>query len=329
MRLKLFALILASVATGAPAAPMLPSGYHLIPGAVPLDSGPDGNTIVIDAPRGLIVMDTGRHPEHAQAILDYARQRGKPIAAIVNSHWHLDHTTGNWDLRQAFPHVQVYASNALKGALVTFLAEGKANAEKQLADPKTPPAVRDQIIRGRAVLDHPERIEPNRIVSKSRRMAIAGRPLDVHLARFAASEGDVWIYDPKTRVAMVGDLVVDIVPFMDTACAEGWSKALGEVAKVPFRLLVPGHGPLMTRADFSAWRTAYDNFVACGHSKADKKECIDGWSRDAARFIDAEHRDYAREAADYYLSTRLRSSPEEQQRYCRPLTAATWRKPKA
>jgi hypothetical protein len=151
----------------------------------------------------------------------------------------------------------------------------------------------------------------------------------VHLAKFAASEGDVWLYDPKTRVAMVGDLVVDIVPFMDTGCAEGWSKALGEVAKVPFRLLVPGHGPVMTRADFSAWRTAYDNFVACGHSKADKKECIDGWSRDAARFIDAGPKDYVREAADYYLTTRLRSSPEEQQRYCRPLTAATWRKPKA
>jgi glyoxylase-like metal-dependent hydrolase (beta-lactamase superfamily II) len=329
MRLKLFGLILASVATGAAAAPNLPAGYHLIPGAVPLDSGPDGNTIVIDAPKGLIVMDTGRHPEHAQAILDYAKQRGKPIAAIVNSHWHLDHTTGNWDLRQAYPHVQVYASNALKGALVTFLADGKANAQKQLADPKTSPAVRDQIVRGRAVLDHPERIEPSRIVSKSGRMAIAGRPLDVHLAKFAASEGDVWIYDRKTRVAIVGDLVVDIVPFMDTACADGWSKALAEVAKLPFTALIPGHGPVMTRADFSAWRTAYDNFVKCGHSAVDKKQCVDGWSHDAARFIDAEHKDYAREAADYYLSTRLRSSPEEQQRYCRPLTAATWRKPKA
>ena len=42
--------------------------YHLIPGAVPLDSGPDGNTIVLDAPKGLIVFDTGRHPEHAQKI---------------------------------------------------------------------------------------------------------------------------------------------------------------------------------------------------------------------------------------------------------------------
>ena len=65
-------------------------------------------------------------------------------------------------------------------------------------------------------------------------MTIAGRTLDVHLAKFAASEGDVWIYDPKTRVVVVGDLVVDIVPFMDTACPDGWSKALAEVARVPF-----------------------------------------------------------------------------------------------
>ena len=92
----------------------------------------------------------------------------------------------------------------------------------------------------------------------------------------------------------MGDLVVDIVPFMDTACADGWSKALGEVAKVPFTSLIPGHGPVMTRDDFATWRTAYDNFVNCGHSDAAKEKCVDGWSRDAATFIDAAHKDYAR-----------------------------------
>src|SRR3954464_5657812 len=138
MKLKSFVGVLASVATGATAAPSLPAGYHLIPGAVPLDSGPDGNSIVIDAPKGLIVVDTGRHPEHAQAIIDYARQRGKPIAAIVNSHWHLDHTTGNWDIRRAYPQVAVYASSALEGALATFLKTSRANTDKLLADPKTP-----------------------------------------------------------------------------------------------------------------------------------------------------------------------------------------------
>jgi glyoxylase-like metal-dependent hydrolase (beta-lactamase superfamily II) len=296
--------------------------YHLIPGQVPMDKGPDGNTIVLDAPKGLIVFDTGRHPEHAQAILDDAKARHRPIAAIVNSHWHLDHTTGNWDIRQAYPSVDVYASNALEGALATFLKNSRAQTDAALADPRTPSAQRDQLLRGRAVIDHPERIRPNHVISRSGPMSIAGRRLDVHLAKFAATEGDVWIYDPGTRTAIVGDLVVDIVPFMDTACPDGWSSALRELAETPFKTLIPGHGPVMTRTDFGAWRRAYDNFVKCGHSDADKKSCVDGWERDAARFIDDEHRKYVRAAADYYLSTRLRSSPEEQQRYCKPLKAS-------
>src|SRR5947209_19995895 len=118
MRARSFVLLIVGLSAGGAAAPAEP--YHLIPGAVPLDAGPDGNTIVLDAPKGLIVYDTGRHPEHAQAILDYAKRRRRPIAAIVNSHWHLDHTTGNWDIRQSYPHVAVYASKAMDGALQTF-----------------------------------------------------------------------------------------------------------------------------------------------------------------------------------------------------------------
>jgi glyoxylase-like metal-dependent hydrolase (beta-lactamase superfamily II) len=312
----LASLLLAGCAAVAGAEP-----YHLIPGAVPLDKGPDGNTIVLDAPKGLIVFDTGRHPEHAQAIIDYAKARHRPIAAIVNSHWHLDHTTGNWDIRQAFPRVDVYASNALEGALATFLKKSRAQTDAALADPKTPPAQRDQLLRGIAVIDHPDRIRPNRVITRSARMSIAGRPLDVHLAKFAATEGDVWLYDSKTRVAIAGDLVVGLVPFMDTACPDGWSKALDQIAAVPFTALIPGHGEPMDRADFLMWRKAYNDFIACGRSNADKKQCIDGWERDAARFIDAGHRAYVRGAAAYYIDTRLRSSPEEQQRYCKPLKA--------
>jgi len=58
--MRLLALALLAIA-----APAFAEPYHLIPGAVPLDSGPDGNTVVLEAPQGLIVFDTGRHPEHA------------------------------------------------------------------------------------------------------------------------------------------------------------------------------------------------------------------------------------------------------------------------
>lgn len=316
MRAIVLGLLLAYSAAGAT------EPYHLIPGAVPLDKGPDGNTIILDAPKGLIVFDTGRHPEHAQAILDYAKQRGRPIAAIINSHWHMDHVQGNADIRAVYPNAEVYQSNAIDGALTTFLANGVKNARERLADPKTPPARLAEIRRYLDRMDHPDSVRPTKPVAKSGPMTIAGRRLDVHLAKFAATEGDTWVYDPKTRTAIVGDLVVDIVPFMDTACPDGWSKALGEVAATPFRTLIPGHGPVMSRDDFTTWRKAYDDFVACGHSDANKAQCVAGWERDAAKFIDDAHRAYVHEAADYYLTTRLRSSPQEQQKYCKPLKAS-------
>ena len=61
MRMAVLTLLIGCATAASAAEP-----YHLIPGAVPLDAGPDGNTIVLDAPKGLIVYDTGRHPEHAQ-----------------------------------------------------------------------------------------------------------------------------------------------------------------------------------------------------------------------------------------------------------------------
>ena len=97
-------ITVAAIALALASSALKPEPYHLIPGVIPMDKGPDGNTIIFDAPKGLIVFDTGRHPEHARAILEYAKARHRPIVAIVNSHWHLDHTTGNWDLRQAYPN---------------------------------------------------------------------------------------------------------------------------------------------------------------------------------------------------------------------------------
>ena len=293
--------------------------FHLVPGSVPMDRGPDGNSIFLEAPDGLILVDTGRHPEHAEKLLAYARERGRPIAAIVNTHWHLDHTTGNLDIRQAYPKAQVYATTAIEGALAGFLARGREQAAKRLADPNTPADQKAQILRGQSRIDNPDTLRPTVPVTQSGTMKIAGRKLDVHVAPFAATEADLWLYDPKSRLAIVGDLVVDIVPFMDTACPDGWKKALEEVAATDFVTLIPGHGAPMDRAQFLQWKTAFDNFVDCGHSTRVKEECVADWKREAAPFIDAQHSAYVIEAAKYYLDTRLRSSPEEQQKYCKPL----------
>lgn len=314
--------IIASIALlTACAAPAAAPAYHLIPGSVPPDRGPDGNSIFLDAPDGLILVDTGRHPDHAAKLLAYAKGKGRPIAAIVNTHWHLDHTTGNTDIRQVYPRAQVYATTAIEGALAGFLGRNRDQVDKMIADPATPSDRKAELLRGRSVIDNPDRLRPTRPVVTSGPLKIAGRTFDAHVAPFAATEADLWLYDRKAKLAIVGDLVVGIVPFMDTACPDGWRKALDDIAATPFVALIPGHGEPMNRAQFLQWRSAFNQFVDCGRSSRPKEECVAGWKRDAAPFIDPDHAAYVGEAAAYYLDTRLRSSPEEQARYCRSLEA--------
>lgn len=309
------ALAAASCAGAASAAP----AYHLIPGQVTPGKGPDGNSIFLETPRGLILVDTGRHPEHRDKLLAYAAQRKRPIIAIINTHWHFDHTTGNREILNAFPRADVIASRAIDGPLYkAFAAKNRKDTEAFVASGQASPAQLAEIRRGFAAMDDPAALRAKRPVDRSGRRVVGGRALQVNLAPYAATEGDVWVYDPKARLVIAGDLVVGLVPFMDTACPEGWARALDAIAKLPFQTLIPGHGDPMTRADFLTWKTAYNHFVECGRSTAPKEQCIVGWQRDAARFIDEARREYVRQAADYYLTTRLRSSAAEQRKYCRP-----------
>src|SRR5262249_34995749 len=134
------AVVLAAPALADDTAPQpVAPGVTLIPGGIRPNRQPDGNTVIFDAPDGLIVMDTGRHAWHRQAILDFAKASGNPIAAVINSHWHLDHVSGNPALRAAYPGLKVYASNAIDAALTGFLAKNAADAKPYLGTGKLPP----------------------------------------------------------------------------------------------------------------------------------------------------------------------------------------------
>jgi glyoxylase-like metal-dependent hydrolase (beta-lactamase superfamily II) len=296
-----------------------PAAWHLLPGGFEAGRQPDGNSVLIEAPEGLILVDTGRHAAHRDAILAYARGRGRPIAAIVNTHWHLDHSEQNAAFRAAFPRAPVYASRAIDGALTGFFPKSRASAEAFLASGQADPAAAGDVRGDIAATEHPAALRPTRPVERSRRIRVAGRPMDVNLARFAATEGDVWLYDPAEKLVVAGDLVVAMVPFLDTACPEGWRKALGEIAARPFRTLVPGHGEPMDRAGFLAWRRAFDGLLDCAGSGRPRQACIDGWLRDAAAFVPAGEEKRVAGMVGYYLDTRLRAAPEERTRYCRPL----------
>jgi glyoxylase-like metal-dependent hydrolase (beta-lactamase superfamily II) len=287
----------------------------VIPGAVPVDRAPDGNSVFLDAPRGLILVDTGRHPEHLEKLLAHARAAGKPIVAILNTHWHLDHSGGNAEIRAAYPDAEIITTTAVEGALVDFFPKGRQRTDEFLASGKATETQREDITLDRGAQDAPDSLRPTRPVTRSETIDVGGRMLDVRVAAHAATEADLWIVEDATKTVIAGDLVVPIVPFFDTGCATGWQQALGEIGAVPFETLIPGHGDSMTHAEFDTWRKAFDGLLACAASTAETAECANGWNRDAAAFIPDGREAEVAEAVKYYVDIKLRDA-EAQRAAC-------------
>ena len=153
------------------------------------------------------------------------------------------------------------------------------------------------------------------VVRESGVLTLGGRKMDVSLAPDGPTAGDVWLYDPVSRIAAVGDLVTLPVPFLDTACVAGWKSALarcgrrrskrwfrarkaddpGGVRSVPQRVrklrrllqFKPGHRP----------------------------SCAAGWVKDAGALLEANGMDpkRAQGMAAYYVSAGVAAQRRQQQ----------------
>jgi glyoxylase-like metal-dependent hydrolase (beta-lactamase superfamily II) len=311
-------LALASVFYGvcACAAALVAPGTYLIEGEAAPNRQPDGNSIVIEAPQGLIVFDTGRHEEHAQQVLDFARAQSRPIAAIINSHWHLDHVGGNPRLRAQFPGIRVYASSAIDDARRGFLADYRAQLVTEIAHSAKNSEAQASMRAEIALIDQGAALGPTEATTASGPVTIAGRVLHLHLESHAVTAGDVWVFDPETRVLLAGDLVTLPAPFFESACPARWRASLTHLEKAPFEWLVPGHGAPMHKQGLTAYRKALSNLLDCAAGSERKNVCIDGWINDAAVLIPSEQVSYARTLIGYYVENYLRHPSDRVRNFC-------------
>lgn len=308
-------LLMLLAAIPARAATELVTGVHVIRGTFTPGSQPDGNSIILDAPEGLIVIDTGRHVAHTQAILDFAKAKARPVAAIVNTHWHLDHIGGNAMIRRAHPAAKIHASGALREATTGFLANYRKQLQGFLDDPKTEAAQRKSFEAEVARIDAAATLLPDVVIESSGARSIAGRALRIGLETHAVTAGDVWVLDGTTGILVAGDLVTLPAPFLDTACPSRWQESLDRIARLDFDLLVPGHGAPMTRTQFAAYRTAYRDLLTCAATDAPKSACTDAWLRGIAPLTSNVDAPFTRGMMDYYLDV-LRGDPARFTKLC-------------
>lgn len=285
----------------------------LVPGSLWNDEalGPDGNTVIFRADDGDVVLDSGRHRQHADDIL--RAMHGRPLVALLNSHWHLDHTSNNFVLLRKYPQAELVATDAVDGALSGFLARSRVQAGK------TPPVDGDAAARRARfewVLDHPDYLRTKIPLAQDVTRRWKGLALDLRVARQAATAADLWVYDPAHRLVASGDLVTLPAPFLDTACADGWIRALASIDAVPFDRLVPGHGRVLSHAEFSRYRAAFSRLVACARD-GEASACAMAWASDVAPLLESkDERGIAKEWTEAYFREFLAPGVPQLGRYC-------------
>jgi len=199
-------------------------------------TGAGGNIGLSVGQSGTFVIDDQYAPLTKRILVAIREITPHPVRFVVNTHWHGDHTGGNESMGQA-------------GALLV----AHENVRKRMSTEQFMGAL------GRKVEPSPEGALPVVTFTDAVTFHWNGDEIRAYHVPPAHTDGDVIIHFAKADVVHMGDVFFNGgYPFIDTSSGGRIDGVIAAAERVLAGIsektrLIPGHGPLGTKADLQAW----------------------------------------------------------------------------
>ena len=203
--------------------------------------GPNANVLVAGTGEGPVLVDGG-HVSWSDALLATVDRLhpGKPVRALINTHWHEEQTGANLRVGERGAEIVAHENTALWLGTEVWV---------RWSDKRYPAL--------------PKAARPATSVYDPGRLTFGGRAVDYGWARDAHTDGVLFVFFPDENVLVAGGFVSNAGwPIIDwwtggwtVGMLNGFDRLL-EVANERTRI-VPAVGPVMSLAELKAQRAMY------------------------------------------------------------------------
>ena len=200
-------------------------------------SGPGGNVVVLHGADGLVMIDTFVAPAWPR-LEEGLKGLGVPVKFVINTHWHFDHTDNNASLHAAGATVVAHENTKRR------MSEPHHLPMLELDFPASPPSAL------------PQRV----FAGDDYSLDASGHHLQLSHVAPAHTDTDVIVRFERSNVLHAGDVFFNgrypLIDWSTGGRVDGMIAAANRLLGLADAdtKIVPGHGPLATKADLVKYR---------------------------------------------------------------------------